>query len=316
MAGPDGSLPPIELIDDAPASSEEAVRPRPANRSRAGALVAAAVLAVAALVAVARSGDPAPPPEAPTARTAPGPTDGDGDAGFTAAAAGYLTGAPRPLLPEPTGASLLVGSAAGWRYVDPSTGWVAEVPALDGIEPGQLVPVVGGVVVADGRSLSVLRFATGRRRTVTAGEPLQVHEAALTPEAAEGLAGLAVVGAPLPTRAVGAGEVATAQADDGSLATMPMPMPMPSGRSSSGSGPGATSTLSVTRPDGRSLRTEIIDARSAPVWLPGGDQLVVLTGLGLVAVTEDAGGLVTTTVPRLAARGTASVLVVPRPAPR
>lgn len=120
--------------------------------------------------------------------------------------------------------------------------------------------------------------------------------------------GTVVVGAAVPTDAAVSASVTMAQADDGAIATLPTRIPA-AGLTTLAAVP--STDLLITRPDGWSMQLRITNPLTAPVWLPGGRGLVVLTGLGLVHVTEADGALESTRIPELSPGGATSLVVVP-----
>lgn len=116
--------------------------------------------------------------------------------------------------------------------------------------------------------------------------------------------GQVVAGSPFPSDAAARSVVTMAQAPDGSIASLPAqvgsqaPLGLP------------TTSLHVTWSDGRGMETTVDNPRSAPVWLPGGSELLILTGLGLVTVDEADGALRAVRIPDLNVQAATALFVL------
>lgn len=113
-----------------------------------------------------------------------------------------------------------------------------------------------------------------------------------------------LAGSSFPSDAAARSMVTMAQAPDGSIASLPIRL-----GSQASFGVPATE-LRVTWRDGQAMEMTIDNPRSAPVWLPGSDQLLVLTGLGLVKVEQADGALTATRVRDLNVRGATALFVL------
>lgn len=404
----------IELLHDGDdLRSEVEVTSRPWDPKWLAALAVALVVVVAAVwVRSDGAGRTDPPRDSSTTTSQP---HGEAQADRAARTGSYLAGEPTEAIAAPPGTLVLLGSAdRGWRLLDPSFGWVEELPALAGVDPELVIPVSGGLLVSDDR-FSVPSRLELRRPGPDVERP--VKEVAFEPDAFEGLSEFAgVLGAgnevpgdlvwviaaprgpqrpafqtslvntrgerflgpfPLPappvvantvgvivaaggrsfvvsadgTSDLGVGIVAAAagtyagrvvcaaelscmqeivdvatgqvvaassfpsdaaarsavtmaQAPDGSIATL-------STRVGSRASVGApTSELHVTWPDGRGMEMRIDNPRSAPVWLPGGNSLLILTGLGILKVEPADGALTATRVRNLNVEGATALFVL------
>ena len=117
----------------------------------------------------------------------------------------------------------------------------------------------------------------------------------------------AVRAARIPTDAAAAGSVSMAIGDDGSLAALPSRL----GASPFAGGAGRTMSMYVTPVRRPPTRIVVDNARSAPVWLPDGNGLLILTGLGLRHYTMVAGEVQSTTVDALWPEEATGVVYVP-----
>lgn len=158
------SLPEIEPIDLEPPEPPTPVVVRGGTRSRWK--VGIALLVVAVIAGFALVSDDDPPPSIPPDDRELDPSDPTPSTASTVPVVSILGDERGPVLDAPVGASLLIGSEEGWRSLDLDTSELVAVPALEGVDRDEMVPVRGGVVVLGSRGLVRIAVPGGQRTSV------------------------------------------------------------------------------------------------------------------------------------------------------